>query len=69
MRLEKMPIRLKCDNGCCENFAEFQVVRKGTPASARLRLCRNCLKELGRLYEELVKTEAQNVGTNLGNGD
>ncbi len=69
MKLEKMPIRVKCDNGCCGNYAEFQVVRQGTPAAARLRLCRSCLKELSSLYGELPSTEVTDVGTNMGNGD
>lgn len=69
MRLEKLPIRLKCDNGCCGNFAEFRVVMKGTPTRASLRLCRSCLGALAALYAELVRKEANDVGTNLGDGD
>ena len=32
MRLRKIKIRLKCDNGVCPNYADFAVEREGTPA-------------------------------------
>ena len=32
MKLRKLKIRLRCDNGICLNDAEYAVERNGTPA-------------------------------------
>lgn len=55
MKLRKLKIRLKCDNGICLNDAEYAVERNGTPACRELRLCKECLKELAGLYERAEK--------------
>lgn len=59
MRLRKIKIRLKCDNGVCPNYANFAVEREGTPACRELRLCRDCLKELSELNTVLTASETQ----------
>ena len=59
MRLRKIKIRLKCDNGVCPNYADFAVEREGTPACRELSLCRDCLKELAKLNTVLTASETQ----------
>lgn len=67
MKLRKIKIRLKCDNGVCPNNADYAVERSGTPACRELRLCRDCLKELARLNEALSVSE-KCVGKNQTDG-
>lgn len=49
MRLIKLKPVTRCDNGCCTHLATYAVVRKDTPVSHSLRLCRECLTALTEL--------------------
>lgn len=72
MKLRALTIRLKCDNGVCDNYAEYAVERKGTPTSRELRLCGECIRKLGAIFREAEQRKKggdDNVGTDLGDCD
>ena len=53
MQLKKVKVRTKCDNGACRNYADYEIVREDTMLAVRLRLCENCLREIGNLAQSI----------------
>lgn len=46
MKIVKTEVKTVCDNGICNNFAEFTVFREDTPADMRLNICGDCARAL-----------------------
>ena len=55
MELKPITVKTKCDNGACRNMADYEILKEGTMPQARLRLCKECLKEIGVLAKKLNK--------------
>jgi|AGTN01.1.fsa_nt_gi hypothetical protein len=55
MKLIKLTVQTKCDDGCCKNPAAYAVEREDTPLAFRLNLCEECLRKLCKLYQEREK--------------
>ncbi len=55
MELKQCTVKTRCDNGACRNMADYEIVKEGTMPQARLRLCKECLKEIGVLAKKSSK--------------
>ena len=55
MELKKISVKTKCDNGACRNMADYEIIKEGTLPQARLRLCKDCLKEIASLVKTIKK--------------
>ena len=60
MQLKKVKVRTKCDNGACRNYADYEIVREDTMLAVRLRLCEDCLREIGNLAQSICDEPDKN---------
>ena len=54
MELKPVIVKTKCDNGACRNMADYEIVKEGTMPSVRLKLCKDCLIEIGKLAHSFL---------------
>ncbi len=53
MKLEKLKVKIRCDNGLCNNMASYTIVKKGTPREYQMNLCDDCITQLGEAISKL----------------